>query len=197
MSDQPPNHDTQPGDFAVRVQGLSVVRRDTKILDNVSCTLERGRYTAILGPNGCGKTTFSRCLLGQMFASAGTVTVLGQTLGQTDIRKLRKRIGVVNPTTDSGGHHITGAVVDADLSATEAVITGYFATVGLYDRYTDAQRDRPGIAHPRRPVPPSGPPAGPFIHRRARCRPDRAVTRTRARTINTRRADRRAGPRGP
>jgi iron complex transport system ATP-binding protein len=142
VNDQPPNRDAQPGGFAVEVQGLTVVRRDTTILDNVNCTLERGRYTAILGPNGCGKTTFSRCLLGQMFASAGTVTVLGQTLGQTDIRKLRRRIGVVNPTTDAGGHHVTGAVVDADLSATESVITGYFATVGLYDRYTDAQRDR-------------------------------------------------------
>ncbi len=35
-----------------------------------------------------------------------------------------------------------GAVVDADLSATEAVITGFFGTVGLYDKYTDAQHDR-------------------------------------------------------
>lgn len=142
MSEQHPNRDAQPNRFAVQVQGLSVVRRDTTILDNVSCTLEHGKYTAILGPNGCGKTTFSRCLLGQMFASAGSVTVLGQTLGQTDIRKLRKRIGIVNPTTDAGGHHVTGAVADADLSATEAVITGYFATVGLYDHYTDAQRER-------------------------------------------------------
>jgi iron complex transport system ATP-binding protein len=129
----------------VDVRDLTVIRRDTTILNRVNCTLERGRYTAILGPNGCGKTTFSRCLLGQMFATSGIVTVLGETLGRTDIRKLRQRIGVVNPTTDPGGtagHHVTGAVVDADLSATQAVITGYFATVGLYDDYTDTQRDR-------------------------------------------------------
>lgn len=128
---------------AAQVRGLRVVRHGTTILDNVTCTLERGRYTAILGPNGCGKTTFARCLLGQMYATAGKVTVLGQTLGQTDIRTLRRRIGFVNPTTDpggAGGYHVTGAVVDADLSTTEAVITGYFGTVGLYDRYTDRQR---------------------------------------------------------
>ncbi len=131
-----------PNNDAVNVQGLTVSRQGTTILDNVSCRLERGKYTAIIGPNGCGKTTFARCLTGQMFATEGKVTVLGQTLGHTDIRMLRRRIGLVNPTTDTGGYHVFGAVVDADLNATEAVITGFFATVGLYDRYTDTQRDR-------------------------------------------------------
>ncbi len=127
---------------AVNVRDLVVQRQGTMILDRVSCRLERGRYTAILGPNGCGKTTFARCLLGQMFATSGSVQVLGETLGQTDIRRLRRRIGIVNPTTDAGGYHTTGAVVDAGLSTTEAVITGFFATVGLYDTYTEAQHRR-------------------------------------------------------
>jgi iron complex transport system ATP-binding protein len=134
-----PRHPDAP---AVSVTGLTVTRQGTTILDGIDCELPRGKYTAILGPNGCGKTTFARCLTGQMFASAGTVTVLGETLGHTDIRLLRRRIGLVNPTTDTGGYHVMGAVVDADLSATEAVITGFFATVGLYHEYTDAQRDR-------------------------------------------------------
>lgn len=136
MSDQDPNN------LAVDVCGVTVARQGTVILDRVDCQLERGKYTAILGSNGCGKTTFARCLTGQMYATSGTVTVLGETLGQTDIRTLRRRIGLVNPTTDTGGYHVMGAVVDADLNATEAVITGFFATVGLYDRYSDAQRDR-------------------------------------------------------
>lgn len=146
MTDQPPNSEAPLASAsespAVDVRDLVVVRQGTTILDRVSCRLERGRYTAILGPNGCGKTTFARCLLGQMFATRGSVTVLGRTLGQTDIRKLRRRIGIVNPTTDAGGYHTMGAVVDADLSAIEAVITGFFATVGLYDSYSDEQRDR-------------------------------------------------------
>lgn len=145
MKAQDPNRDAFPDAPAVDVRGLRVVRRDTVILDDLTCTLPRGKYTAILGPNGCGKTTFARCLLGQIYATAGSVAVLGQTLGQTEVRKLRKRIGIVNPTTDPGGahgYHTQGAVVDAGLSATEAVITGFFATIGLYDRYTDEQRDR-------------------------------------------------------
>ncbi|MFW6335949.1 MAG: ABC transporter ATP-binding protein [Phycisphaeraceae bacterium] len=127
---------------AIEARGVTVVRGETAILDGVDFTLERGRCAALLGPNGCGKTTFARCLVGQLFPTSGEVRVLGQTLGQTDVRALRRRVGLVNPTTDAGGHHTPGAVVDADLTATEAVCTGYFATVGLYDRPTPGQRDR-------------------------------------------------------
>lgn len=128
--------------LAAEAVDVHVVRGATSILDGVTCRIERGRCTAILGPNGCGKTTFARTLTGQMFVTAGTVRVLGETLGRTDIRALRRRIGLVNPTTDAAGYHVVGAVVDADLSATDAVCTGYFATVGLYDAVSHEQRDR-------------------------------------------------------
>jgi iron complex transport system ATP-binding protein len=80
--------------------------------------------------------------------------VLGQTLGRTDVRALRRRIGIVNPTTDAGAGHVTGAVVDADLTATQAVVTGCFGTVGLYEKPSSEQVQRArdlldvvGLAH--------------------------------------------------
>ena len=128
--------------LAIDVADLRLVRNNITILDGINCRLPRGQCAAILGPNGCGKTTFTRALLGQMFATAGTVRVLGETLGRTDIRKLRQRIGIVNPTTDSASMHLAGAVVDQELTATQAVLTGYFGTVGLYDKTSDEQQHR-------------------------------------------------------
>ncbi len=124
---------------AVSVRNLRVTRGETTILDGVSCELPAGRCSAILGPNGCGKTTLTRVLLGQAFFSAGEVRVLGETIGSTDVRALRRRVGVVNPTTDAGSMHVGGAVVDAELTALDAVLTGYFGTVGLYDRPSPEQ----------------------------------------------------------
>ncbi len=121
--------------YAVETQDLNVVRGATHILRGVSCRIDAGKYTAILGPNGSGKTTFTRTLTAQTYVTSGTVKVLGETIGHTDVRALRQRIGVVNPTAGYAGT----STVDDELSAHDAVVTGYFGTIGLYDPVTDEQ----------------------------------------------------------
>lgn len=131
--------------LAVEARDITIVRGGTNILNGVSCKIKRGQVTAILGHNGCGKTTFSRAITGKMFPTSGQLNVLGEQIGRTDIRALRKRIGIVNPTTDGAGVHSAGSTVDADLPVIDAVLTGFFATVGLYDKPTDQQRARANV----------------------------------------------------
>lgn len=122
---------------AVEIKNLTVVRGETKILDNVSCVIQRGKCTVLLGPNGCGKTTMTRVMTGQSFFSDGSVTVLGEEIGQTDVRALRRRVGVVNPNAGDSHSANSGAVVDAELSTHEVVLTGIYGTIGLYNFPTE------------------------------------------------------------
>jgi len=139
MAAQTANSDPR---IAVIAHDVHVRRGNTHILRGVSCRIDRGRCTAILGPNGCGKTTFTRTLTGQAFITSGRVTVLGQTIGHTDIRTLRRRVAVVHPTAETADAPVGGAVVDSDLSAREAVMTGFFGTIGLYETPTAEQIQR-------------------------------------------------------
>lgn len=130
-----------PTSLAIQIDAVRVMRQGKAILDSVSLAIPAGTCAAILGPNGCGKTSLTRVITGHMFATQGHVRVLGETIGQTDVRQLWRRISVVNPTADAGSGHEFGAIVDADLTTLEATLTGYFGTVGLYDQPTAEQRD--------------------------------------------------------
>lgn len=127
---------------AVEADDLHVRRGRTTILRGATCRIATGRCTAIVGANGSGKTTLTRALTGHALITSGSARVLGETIGRTDIRALRQRISIVNPTTATAHHHVSGAVVDEDLTSRDAVLTGFYGTVGLYEDPDDAQRQR-------------------------------------------------------
>jgi ABC-2 type transport system ATP-binding protein len=62
---------------AIEVSGLVKTFGSTRALDGLDLTVEPGEVHGFLGPNGSGKTTTIRVLLGLLHADAGTVQLLG------------------------------------------------------------------------------------------------------------------------
>ncbi|HNQ34788.1 MAG TPA: metal ABC transporter ATP-binding protein [bacterium] len=61
----------------LQVVDLRVVRNGLLALDGINLEMDRGAFLAIIGPNGGGKTTFLKAILGQIPAAAGEIRILG------------------------------------------------------------------------------------------------------------------------
>jgi zinc/manganese transport system ATP-binding protein len=62
---------------AIAFDNVAVQRRGREVWSRATFSIKRGECVALLGPNGSGKTTMLRVILGQFTPTAGRVTVLG------------------------------------------------------------------------------------------------------------------------
>lgn len=81
-----------------------------KALDSVNVVLESGRTILLIGPNGSGKTTFIKCLLGLVIPDEGWVTLEGQDLLADPA--LRARIGYMPQIGRFPDHLKVGAIIE-------------------------------------------------------------------------------------
>ncbi len=77
-----------PSDNAIEIRDLAFSYTNTRVLENVNLIVPRGDYACIVGPNGGGKTTLLRLVLGLLQPDAGRIEVLGTTP-----RNARHRVG--------------------------------------------------------------------------------------------------------
>ena len=95
------------------------------LLDGISWDVGYGERWALLGPNGAGKTTLLTLAGAVEFASEGTVEVLGETMGRTDVPRLRESIGFVDPRI--------GPRFAPLLTVRQVIRTGATATIGYFE----------------------------------------------------------------
>lgn len=65
----------------IHIKNLSIKYSDVTILDNISVDVEKGEIVHILGPNGSGKTTFIKVVLGLTKPTSGEVKIGSKRIG--------------------------------------------------------------------------------------------------------------------
>jgi ATP-binding cassette subfamily B protein len=97
---------------------FSYTKLSGNILDNTELVLEAGKTTAIVGESGSGKTTIMKLALGLYNPTKGKVLIGGLEQQDYNVRKWRKKCGVVMQDgyifTDSIKNNITDGIVDED-----------------------------------------------------------------------------------
>ena len=84
------------------VKNISFTYDSTPVLDNLSLQLQKGKFYGIVGPNGCGKTTFLDLLIGNRLPQAGTISFQGTRLSSYHRRELAHLISLVPQEFDTG-----------------------------------------------------------------------------------------------
>lgn len=60
---------------AVRLENISKSFGNNKVIDDLSLTIEPGKFVTLLGPSGCGKTTLLRCIAGLEKPDEGQILI--------------------------------------------------------------------------------------------------------------------------
>ena len=121
----------------LELREVNVARGDRVVLQDVNLSIRAGEHVAILGPNGCGKSTLiltMSCQIYPMVRPGMEVRIFGRE--RWDLTELRRHFGVVG--TDLPGERT------AVTTGLDAVIAGFFSASTLWPNLhvTDEMRAR-------------------------------------------------------
>lgn len=120
-------------EVCIKLEDVNYNYNDHPVLENISFAVNSGEYLGIIGPNGGGKTTLIRIMLGLLKPTTGTVRIFGQEINHF---KARYKLGYV-PQRAAHEEFYFPASVD------EVVRSGRTAKMGLFRRYS--QEDHAAI----------------------------------------------------
>lgn len=101
------------GEF-IRVDNVSFSYDDNRVLNNISLSVQEGEFVALLGHNGCGKSTMAKLFNVLLSPQSGTVTIDGITAEtEDDIYEIRSRVGLVLQNPDN---QLVATLVEEDVA---------------------------------------------------------------------------------
>ena len=113
------------------VQNVSAGYFDKEIVHNVSFSVEPHTLTALIGPNGCGKTTLLKSIV-NLLEYQGKCLLHGEELKEFSTKKLARKISYI---PQRSGIHVSMSVLDV-------VLMGYNPVLKLLERPNKKQKQR-------------------------------------------------------
>lgn len=113
-----------------------VVRRNARdIVSHLDWTVSDDERWVVLGPNGAGKTTVLQLADTLIHPTSGSVTILGERLGRTDVFELRPRIGFASSAM--------ARRVPPEETVLDVVLTAAYSVTGRWrEQYDDIDERR-------------------------------------------------------
>jgi phosphate transport system ATP-binding protein len=147
---------SRPADV-VNSNGLTLSFGQKRILSDIHIPFRRGTITALIGPTGCGKSTFLRTINRMNdkvsgFRYEGDVTLEGQSIWapRQDLLSLRRRVGMLfqrpNPFPMSIRDNVVAGVKAHQIAKgkqLDVVAEERLRQVGLWDAVKDRLKDSP------------------------------------------------------
>lgn len=98
----------------IKVDNVSFYYEDNKVLDDISLSVKEGEFVALLGHNGCGKSTMAKLFNVLLSPNSGTVTIDGITpKTEDDVYEIRSRVGLVLQNPDN---QLVATIVEEDVA---------------------------------------------------------------------------------
>ena len=123
----------------IELERISVMRGDNTVLRELSLRIGVGEHVAILGPNGCGKSTLIKTITRECYPllrDGSRMAIFGKE--SWNIFDLRPLLGIVS--------NDLMALCTRDITGREAVLSGFFGSIGVqpYHHVTPAIEQKAG-----------------------------------------------------